>query len=75
MSVAEEIPFKIYDADGSTTVFPLTFTVETQSNLIVTVNNIVPEVGQWSIIDDSVVFINPPFNGAVTAIYASADWR
>lgn len=64
MAVPEQIPYKEYVANGTTTVFPLEFYCEKQEYLVVTVNDIEPENGQWSLISGAVVFLNAPVNGS-----------
>lgn len=60
MAVAEQTPYKEYVANGVTTSFPLEFDCDDQDHLIVTVNDIEPENGQWSLINGAVVFGSAP---------------
>lgn len=64
MAVAEQTPYKEYVANGVTTSFPLEFDCDDQDYLIVTVNDIEPENGQWSLINGAVVFLIAPANQA-----------
>ncbi|WHP06840.1 SGNH/GDSL hydrolase family protein [Acinetobacter corruptisaponis] len=68
MAVPEQIPYKEYVANGTTTVFPLEFYCEKQEFLIVTVNGIEPENGQWSLTDNAVIFLTAPINQAKVII-------
>jgi hypothetical protein len=60
MAVPEQTPYIEYDGNGVSKVFPLTFDCEDSDHLIVKVNDEVPVVGAWSLIDEKVVFINAP---------------
>ncbi|WP_151732177.1 tail fiber domain-containing protein [Acinetobacter ursingii] len=64
MAVPEQTPYKEYTANGVTTSFPLEFDCDNQDHLIVTVNGIEPEKGQWSLIDGAVVFSIAPASQA-----------
>ncbi|WP_151834071.1 tail fiber domain-containing protein [Acinetobacter ursingii] len=64
MAVPEQTPYKEYTANGVTTSFPLEFDCDNQDHLIVTVNDIEPENGQWSLINGAVVFLLAPANQA-----------
>ncbi|UYF72786.1 hypothetical protein [Acinetobacter ursingii] len=64
MAVAEQTPYKEYIANGVTNSFPLEFDCDDQDHLIVTVNDIEPENGQWSLINGAVVFGSAPANQA-----------
>ncbi|MDH2019168.1 hypothetical protein N5J44_10370 [Acinetobacter ursingii] len=64
MAVPEQTPYKEYTANGVTTSFPLEFDCDNQDHLIVTVNDIEPENGQWSFINGAVVFLIAPANQA-----------
>ena len=68
MAVPEQTPYKEYTANGVTTSFPLEFDCENQDHLIVTVNDIEPENGQWSLINGAVVFLIAPANQAKIVI-------
>ena len=68
MAVAEQTPYKEYVANGVTTSFPLEFDCENQDHLIVTVNDIEPENGQWSLINGAVIFLIAPANQAKIVI-------
>ena len=66
MAVPEQTPYKEYTANGITKIFPLEFDVLEQDHLIVLVNDLEPSVGSWSLdaLNDTVVFVIPPANGA-----------
>lgn len=68
MAVPEQTPYKEYTANGVTTSFPLEFDCDNQDHLIVTVNDIEPENGQWSFINGAVVFLIAPANQAKIVI-------
>ncbi|GEM_PF-5850303 len=68
MAVPEQTPYKEYTANGVTTSFPLEFDCDNQDHLIVTVNDIEPENGQWSLINGAVVFLIAPANEAKIVI-------
>lgn len=68
MAVPEQTPYKEYIANGVTKSFPLEFDCENQDHLIVTVNDIEPENGQWSFINGAVVFLIAPANEAKIVI-------
>lgn len=60
MAVPEQTPYIEYDGNGDSKVFPLTFDCEDSDHLIVKVNDEMPVVGAWSLVDEKVVFINAP---------------
>lgn len=60
MAVPEQTPYIEYDGNGVSKVFPLTFDCEDSDHLIVKVNDEMPVVGAWSLVDEKVVFINAP---------------
>lgn len=68
MAVSEQTPYKEYIANGVTTSFPLEFDCDNQDHLIVTVNDVEPENGQWQLINGSVVFPIAPANQALVII-------
>lgn len=75
MAVAEQTPYKEYTANGVTTSFPLEFDCENQDHLIVTVNDIEPENGQWSLINGAVVFLIAPANQAKIVIQRNTPFE
>lgn len=60
MAVPEQTPYVEYNGNGVSKVFPLTFDCNNSDHLIVKVNDEVPEVGNWSLVDAKVVFTVPP---------------
>ncbi|TCB80138.1 SGNH/GDSL hydrolase family protein [Acinetobacter sp. ANC 3781] len=66
MAVPEETPYIEYVANGSTTEFALGFYCINDSELIVTINEIEPLVGEWELIDGYIKFlIAPPVNSLI----------
>lgn len=70
MAVPEQIPYKEYTANGTTSIFTLDFDVLEQDHLIVLLDDIEASVGSWYLDfnNDSVVFSTPPLNGVVIKI-------
>lgn len=68
MAVPEQTPFIEYTANGTTTVFPLTFDCDKAEYLIVKLNDEVATTGSWSLTDKSVKFIVAPENGVKVSI-------
>ncbi|MDN8251754.1 hypothetical protein QZK23_17635 [Acinetobacter baumannii] len=68
MAVPEQTPFIEYTANGTTTVFPLTFDCDKAEYLIVKLNDEVATTGLWSLTDKSVKFIVAPENGVKVSI-------
>ncbi len=81
MAVPEQIPYKEYTANGVTSVFPLTFECDDQDHLIVKVDDVESNVGEWSLFDGDIVFRVAPKNGTVisiqrnTPLERSADYQ
>lgn len=75
MAVPEQTPYKEYTANGVTTSFPLEFDCDNQDHLIVTVNDIEPENGQWSLINGAVVFLLAPANQAKIIIQRNTPFE
>jgi len=70
MAVPEQIPYKEYTANGTTSIFPLGFDVLEQDHLIILLDDMEASVGSWYLDfnNDSVVFTIPPSNGVVVKI-------
>lgn len=68
MSVPEQTPFIEYTANGTTTVFPLTFDCDKAEYLIVTLDGNDAAVGSWSFINNSVNFNSAPSQGTIVGI-------
>lgn len=68
MSVPEQTPFIEYTANGTTTIFPLTFDCSTSDYLVVKVNGVLQLAGTWILFDGSVVFEIAPIAGSLVSI-------
>jgi len=68
MAVPEQTPFIEYTANGTTTVFPLTFDCDKAEYLIVTLDGNDAAVGSWSFINGSVSFNSAPSQGSIVGI-------
>ncbi|MDA3498396.1 hypothetical protein [Acinetobacter baumannii] len=68
MSVPEQTPFIEYTANGTTTIFPLTFDCDNSDYLIVKLNDEVATTGTWALTDKSVKFVVAPENGLKVSI-------
>ncbi|MFP0401320.1 glycosyl hydrolase family 28-related protein [Acinetobacter nosocomialis] len=68
MAVPEQTPFIEYTANGTTTVFPLTFDCDKAEYLIVTLDGNDAAVGSWSFINNSVNFNSAPSQGTIVGI-------
>lgn len=68
MSVQEQTPFIEYTANGTTTIFPLTFDCSTSDYLVVKINDVLQLVGTWILNDGSVVFEIAPIAGSLVSI-------
>lgn len=81
MSVPEQKPIVVYKANGSTTKFPITFDLHDTEQLFVVVNNEVPEVGAYTVLNKEVVFAVAPENGdeitvsRMTALEREIDYK
>ena len=75
MAVPVQTPFVEYIANGVTTNFPLGFDCETQSHLIVTVDDIEPITGSWSLLGGAVVFNSAPINGSKIIIKRNSPFE
>ncbi|MGS0705061.1 pyocin knob domain-containing protein [Acinetobacter sp. ANC 3781] len=72
MAVPEQTPYKEYVANGTTKKFTLNFICDSQDHLVVTVNDIKPITGAWSLINGEVVFNQPPLVNSVIKIYRNS---
>ncbi|MDO7414377.1 hypothetical protein Q5X43_02675 [Acinetobacter baumannii] len=68
MAVPEQTPFIEYTANGTTTIFPLTFDCDNSDFLIVKLNDDVATTGSWALTDKSVKFVVAPENGVKVSI-------
>ncbi|MEI1668913.1 hypothetical protein V8P76_18095 [Acinetobacter baumannii] len=68
MAVPEQTPFIEYTANGTTTIFPLTFDCDNSDFLIVKLNDEVATTGSWALTDKSVKFVVAPENGVKVSI-------
>ena len=75
MAVPVQTPYIEYTANGATTSFALGFDCEDQSHLIVTVDDIEPITGSWSLINGNVVFNSAPVNGAKIIIKRNTPYQ
>ena len=75
MAVPVQTPFIEYVANGVTTNFSLGFDCENQSHLIVTVDDIEPIVGSWSLSVGAVVFNSAPQNGSKIIIKRNSPFE
>ena len=81
MSVPEQKPIVVYKANGTTTNFPITFDLHDTEQLFVVVNNEVPEVGAYTVLNKEVVFAVAPENGdeitvsRMTALERETDYK
>ncbi|QXR26969.1 hypothetical protein [Acinetobacter junii] len=75
MAVPVQTPFIEYVANGVTTNFSLGFDCENQSHLIVTVDDIEPIVGSWSLSVGAVVFNSAPISGSKIIIKRNSPFE
>ena len=75
MAVPVQTPFVEYIANGVTTNFPLGFDCETQSHLIVSVDDIEPITGSWSLLGGAVVFNSAPITGSKIIIKRNSPFE
>ncbi|HAV5308003.1 TPA: hypothetical protein JI040_00490 [Acinetobacter baumannii] len=68
MAVPEQTPFIEYTANGTTTVYPLTFDCDKSEYLIVSLDGEEAPVGSWSFVNGSVTFNTAPASGVVVII-------
>ncbi|MEB5477263.1 hypothetical protein [Acinetobacter pollinis] len=75
MPVPEQIPHITYTTDGRTTDFPLTFDCPDQAHLIVSLDDVEVEIGQWALSNSNVVFNSPPTSNSVLSIERSTPLK
>lgn len=75
MAVPVQTPFIEYVANGVTTNFSLGFDCENQSHLIVTVDDIEPITGSWSLLVGAVVFNSAPITGSKIIIKRNSPFE
>lgn len=75
MAVSEQTPYIEYTANGVTTSFALGFDCDKQDHLIVTVNDVEPIVGSWSLTGGTVVFLAAPINNAKIIIQRNTPFE
>ncbi|WP_104470353.1 hypothetical protein [Acinetobacter indicus] len=63
MAVQEQMPYKEYTANGSTTSFALGFKCKDKAHLIVKLNDENASVNTWTLSNDTVVFSAAPASG------------
>ncbi|EOZ7801442.1 phage tail fiber protein, partial [Acinetobacter baumannii] len=68
MAVPEQTPFIEYTANGTTTVYPLTFDCDKSEYLIVSLDGEEAPVGSWSLAGGSITFNSAPANGVLITI-------
>lgn len=68
MAVPEQTPFIEYTANGTTTVYPLTFDCDKSEYLIVSLDGEEAPVGSWSLTGESITFNSAPANGVLITI-------
>lgn len=69
MAVPEQTPYVGYTANGTTTEFPITFSLPNSRYLVVTVNKEVPPVGAYNVSNNKVIFVTAPISGAQVELY------
>ncbi|MCW1893153.1 hypothetical protein [Acinetobacter baumannii] len=75
MAVPEQTPFIEYTANGTTTVYPLTFDCDKSEFLIVSLDGNEAPVGSWALTNGSVVFNAAPVNGVLITIERNTPFR
>lgn len=75
MAVPEQTPFIEYTANGTTTVYPLTFDCDKSEYLIVSLNGEEVPVGSWSLTGGSITFNFAPANGVLITIERNTPFR
>ncbi|AWL29231.1 hypothetical protein DJ533_11965 [Acinetobacter defluvii] len=68
MAVSEQTPYIEYIGNGITKSFALGFDCENQDHLIITIDDIEPLVGDWSLVNGSIIFNIAPIDGALITI-------
>lgn len=72
MAVPEQRPYIEHVANGVTTSFSLGFVCDSADKLVVTVNDLPTNVGDWSFSDGSVVFQYPPLSDSTVKIWRNS---
>ncbi|EPK7240636.1 hypothetical protein JH094_001919 [Acinetobacter baumannii] len=75
MAVPEQTPFIEYTANGTTTVYPLTFDCDKSEYLIVSLDGEEAPVGSWSLAGGSITFNSAPANGVVITIERNTPFQ
>lgn len=75
MAVPEQTPYIEHIANGVTTSFALEFECKDKEHLIVSVDNVEPNVGTWSLVNGAVVFGIAPTNGKIITIQRNTPFR
>ncbi|KCY22978.1 hypothetical protein J596_0197 [Acinetobacter baumannii 21072] len=75
MAVPEQTPFIEYTANGTTTVYPLTFDCDKSEYLIVSLDGEEAPVGSWSLSVGSITFNSAPANGVLITIERNTPFR
>lgn len=75
MAVPEQTPFIEYTANGTTTVYPLTFDCDKSEYLIVSLDGEEAPVGSWSLAGGSITFNTAPANGVLITIERNTPFR
>lgn len=75
MAVPEQTPYIEHIANGVTTSFALEFECKDKEHLIVSVDNVEPNVGTWSLINEAVEFGIAPENGKIITIQRNTPFR
>ncbi|OOW09654.1 hypothetical protein MF4640_16010, partial [Acinetobacter sp. MF4640] len=72
MAVQEQTPYIEHVANGVTTSFALDFVCDSADNLVVTVNDLPTNVGDWSYIEGNVIFQYPPLSESIIKIWRNS---
>lgn len=72
MAVQEQTPYIEHIANGVTTSFALGFVCDSADNLVVTINDLPTNVGDWSFSDGNVVFQYPPLLDSLIKIWRNS---
>ncbi|HFX6352709.1 DUF2460 domain-containing protein [Acinetobacter baumannii] len=75
MAVPEQTPFIEYTANGTTTVYPLTFDCDKSEYLIVSLDGEEAPVGSWTLTGGSITFNSAPANGVLITIKRNTPFR
>lgn len=72
MAVQEQTPYIEHVANGVTTSFALGFVCDSADKLMVTVNDLPTNVGDWSFIEGEVIFQFPPLSESIIKIWRNS---